>query len=63
VRRDPERAPLTFVVRVASDDAGRLSGVVERVRTGEKHRFDGDEAIGRIIARVVTEERRRARGN
>jgi hypothetical protein len=51
-----DRDPVTFVVRVAPDEAGRLTGVVERVRTGEKHRFEGEAAIGRIIARIVASE-------
>jgi hypothetical protein len=29
----------TFVLRLAHDEAGRLTGVVERVRTGEKARW------------------------
>jgi hypothetical protein len=51
-----ERDPVTFVVRVAPDDTGRLTGIVERVRTGEKHRFEGEAAIGQIIARIVASE-------
>jgi hypothetical protein len=51
-----ERDPVSFVVRAAADNAGRLTGIVERVRTGEKHRFEGEEALGRIIARLVAEE-------
>jgi hypothetical protein len=51
-----ERDPVSFVVRAAADGAGRLTGIVERVRTGEKHRFEGEAAIGRIIARLVAEE-------
>ena len=51
-----ERDPVSFVVRVAADGTGRLTGIVERVRTGEKHRFEGEVAIGRIIARLVAEE-------
>jgi hypothetical protein len=63
VGRHRERDPVTFVVRVAPGEGSRLSGVVERVRTGEKHRFVGNAAIGRIITRIVTEERRRSRGD
>ena len=40
----------TLVVRIRQDDAGRLSGVVERVRTGEKVRFHGLETLGRAVA-------------
>lgn len=48
--------PLTFIVRLFTDEAGRVIGIVERVRTGEKQRFEGVEAIGPIIARIVKEE-------
>jgi antitoxin (DNA-binding transcriptional repressor) of toxin-antitoxin stability system len=47
---------LTFIVRV-SDDEGHLSGVIERVRTGEKVRFTEPAAIGPLIARIVDAER------
>ena len=45
----------TFIVRVTSADAGQLSGTVERVRTGEKHRFSGLEGLGALIAGMVGE--------
>jgi hypothetical protein len=44
---------LTFVVRVSADAAGRLRGVVERVRTGERAAFEGWVAIGAVIERMV----------
>jgi len=47
---------MTFIVRIAPDEAGRLTGVVERVRTGEKERFHRLEAVGAILARMVTGE-------
>jgi hypothetical protein len=47
---------LTFIVRVAVDEAGRASGIVERVRTGAKQRFEGFEALGPIIASMVRAE-------
>jgi hypothetical protein len=40
----------TFVVRIARDARGGVSGVVERVATGAKQRFEGFDAIGRVIA-------------
>jgi hypothetical protein len=43
----------TFIVRVAQDRAGTVSGVVEWVRTGEKIRFHGLAAITEVIARVM----------
>lgn len=47
---------VTFVVRVARGPDGRLAGVVERVRTGEKHRFEDPGAIGPLIERMIDEE-------
>ena len=47
---------LTFVVRVGRGADGRLHGVVERVMTGEKHRFEGSRAIGALIERMVSAE-------
>jgi hypothetical protein len=54
----PLRAPRrsTFVVRVDRDASGNVSGVIERVRTGEKEGFRGLEAIGGLIARMVEAE-------
>lgn len=50
---------VTFVVRAARDPRGRLAGVIERVRTGEKRRFDDPDAIGRLIERMVDDDSRR----
>jgi len=47
---------VTFVVRAARQADGRVAGVVERVRSGEKQRFDDAVAIGRLIERMVEEE-------
>jgi hypothetical protein len=44
---------MTFIVRLARDEAGRVAGIVERVRTGEKERFEGIAAIATLIARMV----------
>jgi hypothetical protein len=49
----PLSGSLTFVVRVSADAAGRLRGVIERVRTGERAAFEGWIAIGAVIARMV----------
>jgi hypothetical protein len=43
---------MTFIVRLARDAAGRVTGIVERVRTGEKERFEGVAAIATVIARM-----------
>jgi hypothetical protein len=57
---DPEGAsscrvpvPITFIVRVTSGPAGRITATVERVQTGEKCRVDGIDAIARAIAEAV----------
>jgi hypothetical protein len=49
---------VTFVVRAARGPDQRLAGIVERVSTGEKHRFREADAIGRLIERMVDDEPR-----
>ena len=44
---------VTFVVRAVRQPDGRLAGVVERVRSGEKQRFDDAVAIGHLIERML----------
>ena len=44
---------VTFVVRLSRADGGRLDGVVERVKTGEKARFQELTTVGAIIARML----------
>ena len=44
----------TLIVRIRQDDAGRLSGVVERARTGEKVRFHGLETLSRAVASLLS---------
>lgn len=53
-------SPVAFVVRVVTDQAGGLAGIVERVRTGEKERFHDAAAIGPLIARMLEARRGRA---
>ena len=43
---------LTFIVRLTEAEPGRLTGIVERARTGEKHRFDRLEALGELIVEM-----------
>ena len=50
--------PHTFIVRVTRDGAGSLSGVVERVRSGEKQRFDTVAGLAQVITAMVERERR-----
>ena len=47
---------VSFVVRLVRRDGGQVTGVVERVRTGEKVRFEGVEAVCRVIARMIGED-------
>ena len=44
----PSRA--AFIVWVERDASGRLEGVVQRARTGEKHRFHDVDSLARLIA-------------
>jgi hypothetical protein len=48
----------TFVVRLSRAGGGRLGGVVERVRTGEKVRFDELDALGAVIAGMLEKHER-----
>jgi len=50
--------PTTFIVRILQNEAGKLSGVVERVKTGEKQSFEGLEALGELIAGMMEKEQR-----
>jgi hypothetical protein len=60
----PVDGRISFIVRVARGERARLTGVVERVGTGEKHRFASVAEVSRIIERIVAAEQddRPARG-
>jgi hypothetical protein len=49
--------PIAFIVRVSVDTEGGVTGVVERVRTGQKERVHGLDEIGRVIASMIVERR------
>lgn len=51
----------TFVVRLSRPRRGRLDGVVERVRTGEKVRFHELDALGAVIAGMLADPGRPGR--
>jgi hypothetical protein len=53
---EPSRVVVTFIVRASRDRAGRLRGVVERVRTGAKERFTGADGLGPLIERMLEGE-------
>ena len=44
---------ITFIVRLATDRTGVVTGVVERVKTSEKERFQGLDALVPLIARMT----------
>ncbi len=46
----------TFIVRLDRSESGSWTGVVERVRTGEKRRVGDLEAIGRVIEQMTSME-------
>jgi len=45
-----------FIVRLDQDPTGRVTGVVERVRTGEKERFAAVQEVGPILAEMLARE-------
>ncbi|MBI2206370.1 MAG: hypothetical protein HYU41_21270 [Candidatus Rokubacteria bacterium] len=47
---------MTFIVRLSSDAAGRVTGIVERVRNGQKERFEGLEGLAPALARMARPE-------
>ena len=46
----------TFVLRLAHDEAGRLTGVVERVATGEKARVRDVEGLTKVLGQWLGPE-------
>jgi hypothetical protein len=52
----PTTTRSSFVVRVLRNRDGRLTGVIERVATGAKQPFTGEEEIGGAIARLLRGE-------
>ena len=47
---------VVFIVRLARGPTGRVTGVVERVRTGEKERVAAVEEIGQVLAAMLERE-------
>ena len=43
----------TFIVRLTRGQRGRLTALVERVRTGEKARVQRVEHLGRVLLRML----------
>lgn len=50
---ETSRRAVTFVVRLSGTESEEWLGVVERVRTGEKHRFRSVDDLGALIARMA----------
>jgi hypothetical protein len=48
---------VTVIVRVTAGAGSTLQGVVERVLTGEKSRFEGLDRLCAILAEAVSRER------
>jgi Calx-beta domain len=44
---------MTFILRVTIAEDGAVNGVVERPRTGEKHRFQGAETLAILIGQMA----------
>jgi histidine triad (HIT) family protein len=57
-RMDTPAAATGFVVWITRDAEGRVAGTVERVRTGEKHRFRDLDALGVLIDRMTASPER-----
>jgi hypothetical protein len=51
-----DRPQAVFIVRLARDAAGKVTGVVERVRNGQKERFTALEEVGAIVAQMLAED-------
>lgn len=52
----PVAARISFIVRIVPRERGPLTGVVERIGTGAKHRFESVAEMGRIIEQIVADE-------
>jgi hypothetical protein len=47
---------MTLIVRLARDAAGAITGVIERVRTGQKERFEGIDGLTAVVTRLAAQE-------
>jgi len=46
----------SFIVRISRHASGRMTGVVERVKNGQKERFEGFEGLAPALARMTRPE-------
>ena len=44
---------MTFVVRLTRDEVGRITGVIEQVKTGLKVRVESLDAVSRAIGEMI----------
>jgi len=44
---------MTFVVRLTRDEVGRITGVIEQVKTGLKVRVEALDAVGKVIGEMM----------
>jgi hypothetical protein len=54
---DLPQKSMTFIVRIDIHAADRITGVLERVSTGQKYRLHGMDDITSIIRRLASETR------
>ena len=47
---------ISFVVRVSREPSGEIAGVVERVSSGVKVRFEGLAGVSAVINEMLTRE-------
>jgi hypothetical protein len=47
----------TFIIRLVHQPAGDISGVIERVRTGIKEKFDGREAFCQLLQKMLVKDK------
>ena len=47
---------LSFIVRITEPTGAALTGTVEHVRTGQRHRFVDAETLVAIITRIIAGE-------
>jgi hypothetical protein len=59
---DAGRYRTTFIIRVERDAEGRVTGVVERVRTGEKTRVETLADVGRVLSAMLARDDDRPAG-
>jgi hypothetical protein len=53
---------MTIILRLSVDNLGRVTGIVERAKTGEKQQFHGIAAIGPLIERMLMDDENKAAG-